>query len=212
MPPGDPRATGHFRQDRRPVTGRDFGEDPCIEARPEYALDSDGFTDPDLAPGMVYCQAPADARTRRAAIHFAVGKDADVSRVIPFLVRRTHEDRSVHEAQVLIIRMFGWIDVLNGVLDPTPEIDQPCPFRRNEGDVELRSVDVSIVGPPEPEIVTDLPYAGDIDRRVDPLSERRDVLEANPQDAPVRSNLSVRTHEAGRRIDSDLDILASGPQ
>lgn len=54
------------------------------EAGADNALDDHGLVEANLASRIANGQATADARTGRAAIHLALGKDTDVAATRPF--------------------------------------------------------------------------------------------------------------------------------
>src|SRR5215471_1603167 len=123
-PANDRGRAADFGNDRRISTECCLLYDFHSHRAAQNALDRHLFVDPQFTLGVMESRPSAHTRSRRRAIKLAVGKDADITAVVPGIQCRTDKDGTVKEAQITFVWMGDRVSVHNRMFDPPAIVNQ----------------------------------------------------------------------------------------
>ena len=128
MPPGDPRPTSYFRDDRRPSFSINLFKDGPVETSAKDTLNPNLFAYIKFPARLMNRQAPANSCSCRTSINFAVSEDANVPGMVFGIMGISNEDGTVNEAQIIILPVTRRVRFLHRILDPPTKLNQTIPF------------------------------------------------------------------------------------
>ncbi|VTR68095.1 hypothetical protein DESC_690032 [Desulfosarcina cetonica] len=121
---GDPGLAFHLGDDSGVGTEGGRLHHLAAKSRAQDALDDDGLIRPDLPPGVMQGQSGAYPGAGGAAVHLALGEDADVAGMGALRVGRADNDRAVKEAEIRLKGVRDRPGGHNGALDRHAPFDQ----------------------------------------------------------------------------------------
>ncbi len=116
--------TADFRDNGRIGTEACYACHLATEGCAQDTFNDEGFIFAQFAAGVVYGGAGADAGACGAAIHLAIGKDADIAAVVLRVVGVADDNGSVKEAQLFFKGVLDRPLGHNGLLDTDAGVDQ----------------------------------------------------------------------------------------